>query len=118
MEWNIMDIKVRTENNYVVEVMASCKHTEGRGKSIVVHTSNFTGEPDQNFIPFEQLTKEEVLKCQDGYDGPSYWELFAQFYYADLTTPAYCRQYARPDHPFKTPGMICLSENGVWEVKK
>ena len=64
------------------------------------------------------VTKEEVLKCQDGYDGPNYWELFAQFYYADLTTPAYCRQYARPDHPFKTPGMICLSENGVWEVKK
>jgi hypothetical protein len=61
MEWNIMDIKVRTENNYVVEVMASCKHTEGRGKSIVVHTSNFTGEPDQNFIPFEELTKEQVL---------------------------------------------------------
>ena len=65
-----------------------------------------------------QTVKEEVLKCQDGYDGPNYWELFAQFYYADLTTPAYCRQYARPDHPFKTPGMICLSENGVWEVKK
>ena len=58
------------------------------------------------------VVKEE---CQDGYDGPNYWELFAQFYYADLTTPAYCRQYARPDHPFKTPGMICLSENGVWE---
>ena len=64
------------------------------------------------------VTKEEVLKCSDGYDGPNYWELFAQFYYADLTTPAYCREYARPDHPFKTPGMICLSENGVWEVKK
>ena len=64
------------------------------------------------------VTKEEVLKCQDGYDGPNYWELFAQFYYADLTTPAYCRQYARPDHPFKTPGLICLNEKGVWEVKK
>ena len=63
------------------------------------------------------ITKEEVLKCKDGYDGPNYWELFAQFYYADLTTPAYCRQYARPDHPFKTPGMICLSEKGVWEVE-
>ena len=63
------------------------------------------------------VTKEEVLKCKDGYDGPNYWELFAQFYYADLTTPAYCRQYARPDHPFKTPGMICLSEKGVWEVE-
>jgi hypothetical protein len=63
------------------------------------------------------VTKEEVLKCKDGYDGPNYWELFAQFYYEGLTTPAYCRQYARPDHPFKTPGMICLSENGVWEVQ-
>ena len=61
------------------------------------------------------VTKEEILKCKDGYDGPSYWELFAQFYYADLTVPAYCRMYARPDHPFKTPGMICLSEDGVWE---
>ena len=66
----------------------------------------------------KEITKEEVLKCKDGYDGPSYWELFAQFYYADLTTPAYCREYARPDHPFKTPGMICLNEKGVWEVKK
>ena len=65
-----------------------------------------------------QTTKEEVLKCKDGYDGPSYWEIFAQFYYADLTTPAYCRQYARPDHPFKLPGMICLNEDGDWEVKK
>ena len=64
-----------------------------------------------------ETTKEEVLKCKDGYDGPNYWELFAQFYYADLTVPAYCREVARPDHPFKTPGMICLSENGVWEKK-
>ena len=61
------------------------------------------------------ITKEEVLKCKDGYDGPSYWELFAAFYYSDLTVPAYCRMYARPDHPFKTPGMICLNEKGVWE---
>ena len=64
-----------------------------------------------------KVEKEEVLKCNDGYDGPNYWELFAQFYYGDLTTPAYCRQYARPDHPFKTPGKVCLSEKGVWEVE-
>ena len=62
-----------------------------------------------------ETTKEEVLKCSDGYDGPNYWELFAQFYYADLSVPAYCRYFARPDHPFKTPGMICLNEKGVWE---
>ena len=66
----------------------------------------------------KETVKEEVLKCNDGYDGPNYWELFAQFYYADLTTPAYCRQYARPDHPFKTPGMICLNEKGVCFLKK
>ena len=63
------------------------------------------------------ITKEEVLKCKDGYDGPSYWELFAAFYYSDLTVPAYCRMYARPDHPFKTPGMICLNQKGVWETE-
>ena len=63
------------------------------------------------------VTKEEILKCKDGYDGPSYWELFAQFYYADLTVPAYCRMYARPDHPFKTPGMMCLNQKGVWETE-
>ena len=62
-----------------------------------------------------QTTKEEVLECKDGYDGPNYWELFAQFYYSGITVPAYCRPYARPNHPFKTPGMLCLKENGVWE---
>ena len=60
-------------------------------------------------------TKEEKLVCKDGYDGPNYWELFAQFYYSGITVPAYCRPYARPSHPFKTPGMLCLNEKGVCE---
>ena len=59
--------------------------------------------------------KEEVMECKDGYDGPNYWELFAQFYYSGITQPAYCRPYARPNHPFKTPGMLCLTQDGVWE---
>ena len=75
-------------------------------------SKTLTGKADKDKV---YKVKEEVLKCQDGYDGPNYWELFAQFYYADLTTPAYCRQFARPDHPFKTPGMVCLNEKGVWE---
>ena len=62
-----------------------------------------------------QTSKEEILECKDGYDGPNYWELFAQFYYSGISIPAYCRPYARPNHPFKTPGMLCLSEDGVWE---
>ena len=63
----------------------------------------------------KEITKEEVLKCKDGYDGPNYWELFAQFYYSGLSVPPYCRQYARPNHPLKTPVMVCLSTDGVWE---
>ena len=75
----------------------------------------FTSTSDIHMEHMLRKTKEEVLKCQDGYDGPNYWELFAQFYYADLSAPAYCRYFARPDHIFKTPGMICLNEKGVWE---
>ena len=63
------------------------------------------------------VEKEEVLKCKDGYDGPNYWELFAQFYYTGLTPEPYCRWVARPDHPFKTPRQVCLSEKGVWKAK-
>ena len=63
----------------------------------------------------KEITKEEVMECKDGYDGPNYWELFAQFYYSGITVPPYCRQYARPNYPFKTPGMLCLSEDGEWE---
>ena len=65
----------------------------------------------------KEITKEEVMECKDGYDGPNYWELFAQFYYSGLSVPSYCRQYARPNHPFKTPGMMCLNEKGDWEVQ-
>ena len=66
----------------------------------------------------DTIVKEEILECADGKEGidtPGYWELFAQFYYSGISVPAYCRPYARPNHPFKTPGMLCLSENGVWE---
>ena len=70
---------------------------------------------DNNGDKITTVTKEEVLKCKDGYDGPNYWELFAQFYYTGLSTETYCRWVARPDHPFKTPKKVCLNEKGVWE---
>ena len=68
----------------------------------------------------ENIVKEEILECADGkkqHDGPSYWEMFAQFYYAGVNTPEYCRYYSRPKHALKTFGEVCLSENGKWEVK-
>ena len=85
----------------------------------VVITEKETCKDSKCLIRETVVTKEEVLHCKDGYDGPSYWQLFAQFYYNQngLTTPAYCRQYARPDHPFKTPGMICLNQQVIWETK-
>jgi len=68
----------------------------------------------------DEVVKEEILECADGrkrFDGPSYWELFAQFYYTDVATPEYCRYYSRPEHALKSFGEVCLSENGKWEVK-
>ena len=67
-----------------------------------------------------QIIKEEILECADGrsrVDAPTYWQLFAEFYYADIYTPEYCRKYSRPGHAFKTPGKVCLTKNGEWEVK-
>ena len=67
-----------------------------------------------------KIIKEEILECADGrsrVDAPTYWQLFAEFYYADLYTPEYCRRYSRQGHAFKTPGKVCLTKNGEWEVK-
>ena len=68
----------------------------------------------------DNITKEEILECADGKKGietPGYWELFAQFYYRDVSAPEYCRYYSRPNHVFKTPGKTCLKINGEWEVQ-
>ena len=68
----------------------------------------------------DDIMKEEILECADGKKGietPGYWELFAQFYYRDVSVPEYCRYYSRPNHIFKTPGKTCLKINGEWEVQ-
>ena len=67
-----------------------------------------------------QLIKEEILECADGRkraDGPTYWELFAEFYYTDMAQPEYCRKYSRKKHAFYSPGKVCLKLNGEWEVR-
>ena len=68
----------------------------------------------------ENIVKEEILECADGKKGietPGYWELFAQFYYRDVSTPEYCRYYTRPKHALKSFGKVCLKVNGEWEVQ-
>lgn len=67
------------------------------------------------------ISKEEKLYCSDGRSGvsdtPSYWELFAQFYYTSVSTPDYCRYYSRKNHAFKSYGKVCLNKYGEWKVK-
>ena len=68
----------------------------------------------------DTIVKEEILECADGrkkFDGPSYWELFAQFYYRDVNTPEYCRYYTRPKHAFRSFGKVCMNKDGEWEVE-
>ena len=60
-----------------------------------------------------ETTKEEVLKCKDGYDGPNYRELFAEFYYAGVSEQEYCR-YIKGENLFKLPTKVCLNEDGTW----
>ena len=68
----------------------------------------------------DTIVKEEILECADGKKGPEtpgYWELFAEFYYRDVSAPEYCRYYSRPNHVFKSYGKTCLQTNGEWEVQ-
>ena len=68
----------------------------------------------------DDIIKQEILECADGRRGintPGYWDLFAQFYYRDVSAPEYCRYYSRPDHVFKSFGKTCLNKNGEWEVQ-
>ena len=68
----------------------------------------------------DEIIKEEILECADGKKGidtPGYWDLFAQFYYRDISAPEYCRVYSRPNHVFKSFGKTCLKQNGKWEVQ-
>lgn len=68
----------------------------------------------------EDIIKQEILECADGRRGintPGYWDLFAQFYYRDVSAPEYCRYYSRPNHVFKSFGKTCLNKNGEWEVQ-
>ena len=98
------------------------------GKNVKVEYDKIQPLKDQYcFIKIEikeingEIVKQEVVECADGrkaYDGPTYWELFAQFYYGDMNTPAYCRNYERPNHAYHKPGKVCLDKNGNWEVRK
>ena len=119
-----------TENFKVVEILEKIEQVEKDGDKVywnkITEVKPKDAADQYCYVKViikesdNQIIKEEILECADGrsrVDAPTYWQLFAEFYYADLYTPEYCRKYSRPGHAFKTPGKVCLTKNGEWEVR-
>ena len=119
-----------TENVKVLEVLDKIEQVEKEGDKVYwnkITTVKPKNAADQYcYVKVvikesdNQLIKEEILECADGrkrVDGPTYWELFAEFYYTDMAQPEYCRRYSRNKHAFYSPGKVCLKLNGEWEVR-
>ena len=114
---------------YTICAILICTYVFGGEK--ILHSKIKTIEPEEVngqycFVKVvikqkgDEIIKEEILECADGKKGietPGYWELFAQFYYRDVSTPEYCRYYTRPKHALKSFGKVCLKVNGEWEVQ-
>ena len=104
--------------------MASCDEKILHSKIVSIQPEKTDGQYCFIKVIIKQegdtIVKEEILECADGKKGietPGYWELFAQFYYRDVSTPEYCRYYTRPKHAFKSFGKVCMNKNGEWEVQ-
>ena len=63
------------------------------------------------YTPDKEILLESKMICSDGHVGPSYWELFAEFYYAGVSVPEYCR-YVKGNGIL--PKKVCLNEDGSW----
>jgi len=67
-------------------------------------------------VIYDENMENEVSRkmiCRDGVIGPTYWQLFAQFYYGQDNVPAYCRKVEGGLIPDK----VCLTNDGTWEIQ-
>jgi len=65
-------------------------------------------------VIYDENMENEVSRkmiCRDGVIGPTYWQLFAQFYYGQDNVPAYCRKVEGG----LIPDTVCLTNDGTWE---
>ena len=62
------------------------------------------------YTPDKETLLETKMVCRDGNVGPSYWELFAEFYYAGVSEQEYCRYVKGKLLPKK----VCLNKDGTW----
>ena len=59
---------------------------------------------------------ESKMVCRDGNIGPTYWEIFAEFYYGNADNiPEYCRYVNAEGQGFFIPKKMCLNKDGQWE---
>jgi len=65
------------------------------------------------YSPDQETLLDTKMVCRDGNVGPTYWELFAEFYYGGVSNQEYCR-YIKNENPFGLPIKVCLSEDGTW----
>ena len=65
------------------------------------------------YTPDKETLLETTMVCRDGNVGPSYWELFAEFYYAGVSEQEYCR-YVKGENIFGLPKKVCLNKDGTW----
>ena len=63
------------------------------------------------YTPDKEILVETKMICSDGNVGPSYWELFAEFYYQGVSVPEYCRYV---EGKFGLPKKVCLNKDGSW----
>lgn len=63
------------------------------------------------YTPDQEILLETKMVCSDGNVGPSYWELFAEFYYQGVSVPEYCRYV---EGKFGLPKKMCLNKDGTW----
>ena len=63
------------------------------------------------YTPDKETLVETKMICSDGHVGPSYWSLFAEFYYQGISVPEYCRFVKGT---LGLPKKVCLNKDGTW----
>ena len=59
-EWNVVNMERKTDNGFVVTVHYTVNAVDGEVTASTYGTVGYTQEAD-NFTPFEQLTKDQVV---------------------------------------------------------
>lgn len=60
IEWNVVNMERKTDNGFVVTVHYTVNAVDGEVTASTYGTVGYTQEAD-NFTPFEQLTKDQVV---------------------------------------------------------